>query len=168
MANDGEYIDYTVFLGLNAAKESVRRGCKALVASRLSSTLFMTWDHVGRCDDVIWGYSRALQDRYYPFMDSLASHPFLRREGHEESTLLLAASDRRLQGLPVLYRLLLARALELDSIVFTVEPSLVDRTDLPVRSPPPSDVEVPFPDWLEPVYQGSLELRLPHPPAETS
>jgi len=161
-----EYIDYTIFLGMNAAEEPVRLGCKALLAGRLESVVFMTWDHVGRCDDIIWQHSRALQDRYYPFMDALASHPCWRREGYEESTLALAGADSRLRGLPVLQRLLLARALEREAIVHTLDVGLLGRKDLPVRAPPPSSTEACFPDWLEPLYQDALPLRIRLLPTE--
>jgi hypothetical protein len=161
MGAEREYIDYTVFLGMNAAEEPVRLRCKALIASRLDGAVFMTWDHVGRCDDFIWQHSRALQDRYYPFMDALASHASLRREGYEDTTLLLATLDSRLQGLPILHRLLVARALERDSVVYTLDPGLLGHHALPVRPPPPCHTEAPFPGWLEPLYQGALELRIP-------
>jgi hypothetical protein len=155
-----EYIDYTVFLGLNAVEEPVRLACKALVASRLPSAIHMTWDHVGRCDHTVWQHSRALQDRYYPFMDELASHAFLQREGYLDSTLRLAAFDERLRDVPVLHRLLVARALERQGTVFTLAPELAGRADLPVLRPPAALAEVEFPAWLEPLYQDSLALRI--------
>lgn len=166
MPGSREYVDYTVFLGMNAVEEPVRRRCKALLAGRLESLVFMTWDHVGRCDDIIWQHSRSLQDRYYPFMDALASHASVRREGYEDSTLRLAAADARLQGLPVLHRLLLARALEREGVVYTLDVGLLGRKDLPVRAPPPAPDEASFPDWLEPLYQVALDLRIRLLPTE--
>lgn len=155
-----EYLDHTVFLGMHAALEPVRRRCKALLAGRLHSTVFMTFDHVGRCDDVIWRYSRKRQDQYYPFMDALHSLRCLRREGYEDSTLRLAASDERLRGLPVIQRLLVARALERAAVVYTLEPELLARPELPVLAPPSSDTEAEFPPWLEALYRSSLGLRI--------
>jgi Family of unknown function (DUF6190) len=154
-----EYLDHRVFLGLNAASEVVRRRCKALLVARMKSVLFMTFDQVGRCDDVIWRFSRRLQDGYYPFMDALHSHRCLQRDGYESSTLQAAAGDPRLQGLPAADRLLVARALERQAVVYTLDAGLLSRPDLPVRSPPASDVEVAFPGSLESLYQQSLELR---------
>ena len=52
-------------------------------------------------------------------MDSLHSQRCLRREGYEDSSLRLATSDSRLQRLPVLQRLLVARALERGAVVYT-------------------------------------------------
>jgi len=155
-----EYIDHTVFLGMNAAEPSLRVGCKALLVARLQRRLFMTWDHVGRCDDVIWSHDRELQDRYYPFMDALHSLPFLIREGYEDSTLRLASTDRRLASLPVFQRLLVARAIEREAVVYTADPTLAGRQDLPVRSPPRCDEEPAFPPPLEALYRNSLGLRL--------
>jgi hypothetical protein len=135
MGSDIEYIDYTVFLGMNAASEPLRRSCKAFVADRLESEMVMTWDHVGRCDDIIWSYSRRLQDLYYPFMDGLHSQRCVRREGYEESSLRLALSDSRLQRLPVLQRLLVARALEQEAVIYTLDPALLREEGLPIRAP---------------------------------
>jgi hypothetical protein len=155
-----EYIDHTVFLGMNAAEPSVRFACKGLLVARLERRLFMTWDHVGRCDDIIWGHDRALQDRYYPFMDALHSRPFLMREGYQDSTLHLAGADRRLVSLPVLQRLLVARAIEQGAVIYTIDPILAGRSELPVRSPPGCAQELAFPPLLEALYQDSLGLRL--------
>jgi hypothetical protein len=163
-----EYLDHTIFLGMHAAHTPTRLRCKALVVARLRSTLLMTWDHVGRCDDVIWRHSRALQDLYYPFMDALHSHRCLRREGYEDSTLRLATADQRLQGLPVLQRLLVARALEQQGVVYTLDDVLLVRPELPVRSPPPCADERAFPPWLEALYQSSLRLRIATPEREAA
>jgi hypothetical protein len=156
-----EYLDHTVFLGMHAAAEPVRWRCKALVAARLGSTLFMTFDHVGRCDDAIWRHSRELQDRYYPFMDALHSLSCFQREGYEDATLRVAAADQRLLALPVLQRLLVARALERGAVVYSLAAELLDRPGLPVRPPPACASEVEFPRWLETLYRASLALRIP-------
>jgi hypothetical protein len=160
MDSEREYLDHTVFLGMHAALEPVRQRCKTLLAARLESTVFMTFDHVGRCDDVIWRYRRELQDQYYPFMDALHSLRCLAREGYEDSTLRLAASDGRVLGLPVVHRLLVARALERGAVVYTLAPGLLDRPDLPVRPPPACEHEAQFPPWLETLYRRSLALRI--------
>jgi hypothetical protein len=156
-----EYIDYTVFLGMNAAEPSLRLRCKALLVSRLRASLLMTWDHVGRCDDVIWKHSRVLQDHYYPFMDALHSCHCLQREGYQDGTLRLATADHRLQDLPVLQRLLLARAIEQGALVYTLNPALLTRPELPVRAPAACEQEPDFPAWLESLYRSSLQLRIP-------
>ena len=161
MGSDIEYIDYTVFLGMNAASEPLRRRCKVFVGDRLESEMVMTWDHVGRCDDIIWSYSRRLQDLYYPFMDGLHSQRCVRREGYEESSLRLALSDSRLQRLPVLQRLLVARALEQKAVIYTLDPALLREEGLPIRAPLECAEEKAFPEWLEGLYQRSLELRVP-------
>ncbi len=161
MDSEREYIDYSVFLGMNAAAEPQRLRCKNFVASRRDSVILMTWDHVGRCDDIIWTFSREVQDLYYPFMDSLQSLRCLSREGYEDSTLRLATSDSRLQRLPVLHRLLVARALERGALVYTLDPTLLGAVDLPIRTPPEVRGEVAFPRELEALYQNALQLRVP-------
>ncbi len=161
MDNEREYVDYSVFLGMNAASDPLRLRCKAFVVERLKTTMWMSWEHIGRCDDVIWRYSRKLQDLYYPFMDGLHSHRCIQREGYEESTLRLALTEARLQGLPIFQRLLVARALERNGLVYSVDPALLGEADLPVRSPADGAVEAEFPEWLEALYRSSLQLRVP-------
>jgi uncharacterized protein DUF6190 len=163
-----EYIDHSVFLGMHAALAATRLRCKALLVARLRGTLLMTWEHVGHCDDIIWRHSRTLQDLYYPFMDALHSHRCLRREGYEDSTLRLATSDPRLLDLPVLQRLLAARALERQALVYTMDPVLLARPELPVQPPPACEREPEFPSWLEALYQSSLRLRIPLPAREAA
>jgi hypothetical protein len=161
MGNDLEYVDYSVFLGMNAASDRVRLSCKAFVVERLKTTMWMSWDHIGRCDDVIWRYSRKLQDLYYPFMDGLHSHRCIQREGYEESTLRLALADPRLQRLPVFQRLLVARALERAAVVYSVDPAMLREEELPIRRPAAPGAEREFPEWLEALYRTSLQLRVP-------
>jgi hypothetical protein len=164
MDNDLSYIDYSVFLGMNALAEPARLACKAFLADRFESRLWMTWDHVGRCDDIIWSYSRRLQDLYYPFMDVLHSQRCLQREGYQDSSLRLAVSDPRLQPLPVLHRLLVAQALERGAVVYTIDRALLDLaagSGLPIRAVPDCEREREFPSPMEQLYRASLELRVP-------
>ena len=169
MSGEIEYIDYTVFLGMNAASDPLRWRCKALVASRLERTVLMTWDHVGRCDDIIWQYSRELQDLYYPFMDRLHSHRCIEREGYEDSTLRLAVNDARLRE--AARRSSPARGAEPWSgkpgstrsiLVFCGSPSCR------YAPPPECDAEQAFPEWLESLYRASLQLRVPLAGEESS
>ena len=101
-------------------------------------------------------------------MDGLHSHHCMAREGYEDSTLRLAVKDARLQELPVVHRLLVARALERQARVYTLDPLLLQKSELPICAPPECEAEQPFPEWLEGLYQGSLNLRVPLPGQESS
>ena len=128
----------------------------------------MTFDHVGRCDDVIWRYSRRLQDQYYPFMDALHSHRCLRRDGYEDSTLQAGgARSAGCSGLPGAQRLLLARALERQAVVYTLDPGLLARPELPVRAAAAQRRgRSSFPGGSRRCTARSLELRIEDSAAE--
>jgi uncharacterized protein DUF6190 len=126
---------------------------------RLHDKTWMSLEQVGWCDDVVWQYPRVVQDAYYPFLDTLHTTMPIRRVGYDEQDVAAALSPA-LKDLPMRERLLVGIVLHYDAVLYTVNPRLRNRTDLPVAAVPPAD-EVPFLGGLEQLYQTSLALRFP-------
>lgn len=162
------FIDADLFLGMNSADEELRIACKAFFVERLGGRVTMSLEQVGRCDDVIWGYSRELQDLYYPFMDHLHTVMDISREGYEPADARLALSDDEDSGLPARLpftdRLLLSQVINRKGLLHTAGPRLAAFGGLPVRAVaarPAGAPEPSFPEPLERLYRTSLALRLP-------
>lgn len=154
-----DFFDASVFLGMNSADEEIRKACKTFFASRFAAGAATSLDQVGRCDDVIWRYSRELQDAYYPFMDLLHSAMRICRQQFTQAELDRALSDKRLGDLAVGDRLLLAKVMEAGGLLYSVRSQLVGRAGLPVRKPENAP-SIEFPDNLNTLYRTSLQLRI--------
>ncbi|MFE9534900.1 DUF6190 family protein [Streptomyces sp. NPDC006691] len=166
MAADGsftaEYADAALFLGMNSADDEVRRACKAFFVARCSGHLVMSLEQVGRCDDVIWGYSRELQDAYYPFMDHLHTVMDIERVGYDEADVRRGTEADAPDHLPMHERLLLGMVHNREGLLHTVSERLLGHGALPVRAPDPVvGPEPAFPEPLEVLYRQSLVLRIP-------
>ncbi|MET8504483.1 DUF6190 family protein [Streptomyces sp. NPDC015232] len=160
------FIDADLFLGMNSADEALRIACKAFFVERLGGRVTMSLEQVGRCDDVIWGFSRELQDLYYPFMDHLHTVMDISREGYDPTDVYLALSeDSGLpEHMPFTDRLLLGQVLHRKGLLHTAGPRLAAFGGLPVRAVaawPAGTPEPSFPEPLERLYRTSLALRLP-------
>ena len=155
-----EFFDASVFLGMNSVDERIRKACKSFFVSRFAGGAATSLEQVGRCDDVIWGYSRELQDAYYPFMDELHTVMRICRQRFTDQELDRAMSDDRLKSLSVGDRLLLGKVLEAQGCLYSVRPHLTSRSDLPVRCPEDAP-DLDFPGNLAGLYQASLRLRIP-------
>lgn len=151
-----DFVDATTFLGMHSVDEADRLACVSFFAARMDTGLAMTLDEVGRCDDVIWGYTRAEQDAYYPFMDNLHTDARLVRLGYRTADVARSMDDGALAGLPVADRLLLAVVLNRSGTLHTLNPALLARADLPVRRPSISTAN--FPSTLDELYRTSLRL----------
>ncbi len=160
MAGPAEVVDATTFLGMHADKESVRTGCKTFFVQRLHRGVTMSLEHVGWCDDVVWGHPRSTQDAYYPFMDTLHTEMTIHRHGYDETDVQTAFSTPGLISLPMRERLLMGMVLRRGAVLHTTNPRLTARHDLPVAPVPPTG-EQSFPAHLEQLYQSSLTLRIP-------
>jgi hypothetical protein len=154
------FIDATLFMGMHSDDQALRRTCKRFFAARLGERVTMSWEQVGRCDDLVWGYSRAVQDAYYPFMDNLHTDMAIDRVGYTEEDTQRAFTTKELEGLPAHERLLLAQVLSHSGVLYTASPRLTGRTDLPVATVPVADTEDTFPSPLERLYQDSLVLTV--------
>ena len=156
----GAVVDSFAFLGMHSADEDIRNSCKAFFAQRVYEEVWMSLEHVGWCDDIIWQYSRTKQDAYYPFMDTLHSEMPIRRVGYEKGDVVTALTAPALMDVPMRERLLLGMVLRRSAVLYTASPRLCHRHDLPVLAMPAAQ-ETPFPHHLEQLYQISLALRLP-------
>ncbi|WP_181793486.1 DUF6190 family protein [Streptomyces sp. WELS2] len=165
-AQDREvFVDAALFLGMHSQDDGLRVACKAFFVTRLDTRVVMNLEQVGRCDDVIWSYSRELQDLYYPFMDQLHTVMDISRQGYDRADVGPALSDPDLSDqLPFTDRLLIAMVVNRKGLLHTVGPRAAAFGELPVRAVGawPADVPEPaFPEPLERLYRASLALRLP-------
>lgn len=155
-----ELIDSSLFLGMHSVNEEIRVSCKNYFVERLHTTIGMSLEHIGGCDNIIWLYPRELQDAYYPFMDTLHTRMKMNRLPYKEDDIKVALVDSQLQALPIYDRLLIALAKRRKEVVYTVNKQLFTKSELPVCKPQIS-TEKSFPDCLEQLYQTSLNLRIP-------
>jgi hypothetical protein len=153
-------VDSSAFLGMHSDDEEIRSSCKAFFARRMPYEVWMSLEQIGRCDDIVWRHSRAVQDAYYPFMDTLHTEMTIHRVGYEERDVDIALTNPGLINLPMRERLLIGMVLRRDAVLYTVNPRLRDRHDLPVATVPAAGKEQ-FLGHLEQLYQISLALRLP-------
>ena len=152
-------IDASVFMGMNARDDETRVACMSFMAQRFDEGVEMSWEQVGRCDDIVWAYERDVQDAYYPFMDVLHSTMSVTRRAYAAADLELALRGDGLAGLPLHEALAVAMAANADARLVTISPRLHDRPDLPVRRPTASAV-AEFPDPIAELYRRSLRLRV--------
>ncbi|AOS64614.1 DUF6190 family protein [Actinoalloteichus hymeniacidonis] len=154
-----EHIDATLFLGMHAFDESIRRACKNFFVERLAdSTVVMSFEQVGRCDALVWRYGRAEQDDYYPFMDVLHTDMDIQRRPYGLRDVE-AAQAANLTGLDLIERLTVGMVLADGGELVTISPRLLDLADAPTRAPSVGE-ELAFPKPLEELYQRSLALRV--------
>ncbi|MEU7071249.1 DUF6190 family protein [Streptomyces narbonensis] len=167
-----DFIDAALFLGMHSADDAVRVAAKAFFVRHLDGRVVMSLEQVGRCDDVIWGYSRELQDLYYPFMDHLHTVMDISREGYDRADVRLALSDTGTPPwLPFTDRMLLGQVINRKGLLHTVGGRSDAFDGLPVRAVadwPAGQPEPSFPEPLERLYRESLALRLPVGPGALS
>tara|TARA_Y100000034_G_scaffold136940_1_gene217405 strand:+ start:2055 stop:2531 length:477 start_codon:yes stop_codon:yes gene_type:complete len=152
-----EYIDASVFLGMHNTDEKTRIACKNYFVTRLSYQVGMSLEQVGKCDGVIWQYSREEQDAYYPFMDNLHTIMDIQRVGYNEKDIQEATTNPSLQDLSISDRLTAGMVIARGAELYSVNPKLVGKDYL--RSPE-AGKELSFPQALEKLYQQSLEVRI--------
>lgn len=154
-----EFVDATVFLGMNSTDDDIRRACASFFSSRLDRGVAISLEQVGKCDHVIWSYPRAAQDVYYPFMDNLHTDLQFDRLGYDERDVAMAHQTGG--GVAIADRLLLAMVANRGGTLFTLNPTLLARQDVPVRRPDaPTRGRMSFPGQLESLYQDSLALLI--------
>lgn len=156
---DNVYVDAEIFLGMNSADESVRLACKSFFAARLFDRVVMSFEQIGRCDDLVWRFPREVQDAYYPFMDNLHTDMRIERRGYDATDVRVGLTAD-LDGLAMHERLLAAMVLNGNGTLWSVSPRLLAHGSLPVRAPE-ADEELLFPEALERLYRASLTLRVP-------
>lgn len=155
------FVDSSAFLGMHAADDQLRRSCTGFFRSMMAFPLAMSFEEVGRCDDVIWSQPRDLQDAYFPFMDHLHSELSIRRVALRKADIDAAESDPQLAGLPDTDRFAVGMAIRSGAMLITANPRLLSIPGLPVTSPACIPERPGFPSHLEALYKRSLVLRLP-------
>ena len=58
------FIDASAFLGMHSEDEKVRRQSANFFITHFNSTVYMSLEQVGYCDDVIWRFPRASCHRH--------------------------------------------------------------------------------------------------------
>lgn len=159
-----DFVDASLFMGMHSKDDTIRAASKSFFVRRLAAgaagRVIMSWEQVGRCDDLVWGYERSVQDDYYPFMDVLHTELAIDRVGYGEDDVRLAFTTPVFAGLPAHERLLLSQVVGRGGTLHTASPRLVQLTGLPI-SPTAAAlvVELSFPEPLEHLYQRSLVLK---------
>ncbi len=129
------FVDAALFMGMHSEDDAVRRAAKAFFIGRLAAgkagRVVMSWEQVGRCDDLVWGYDRKTQDEYYPFMDVLHTDLAVERTGYEEADVRRAFTAPELDGLPAHERLLLAQVAHRGGVLHTASPGCCGRPACP-------------------------------------
>ncbi|MEV0125081.1 DUF6190 family protein [Streptomyces sp. NPDC050703] len=167
MARD-VYVDAALFMGMHSTDPAVRASCAAFFAEHLHRPVVMTYEEVGRCDDLVWSYPRQEQDVYYPFMDVLHSLMPIRRRAYTPADWqALAHLPARADGLELRERMLLASVLAAEGELVTVNPRLtaLAAEGMPVRTPGRASGAVRFEDGddvLDALYRTSLTLEVDH------
>ena len=159
MSDSRIFIDASLFLGMHGSDEPTRIACKNFFVEHLHGVVTMSLEHVGRCDDMVWRYQRAVQDAYYPFMDNLHTDMKIPRRGYEAPDLHRALEAPELAAIPLFDRLLLAMVMNHDGVLYTASPHLWGRRGVPVQAPEVGRMESVFPEKLEALYGESLRLR---------
>lgn len=152
-----EFIDATVFLGMHSTNEEQRVACKNFFVERTEKTIFMSYENIGKCDDIVWSFDRETQDAYYPFMDRLHTAMDIHRIPYDERTLECRTS---VDDLSLFRQLTLALSQAHGGVIWTCDRELLRRKRDDVASPPISKTEKDFPGDLEKRYRESLKLRV--------
>jgi hypothetical protein len=154
-------IDAALFMGMHCRDESVRIACKNFFVGHLDEPVVMNLEQVGRCDDLVWGYPRDVQDAYYPFMDNLHSEMKISRVPYDRSDIEAGLSVAASNELRTDDQMLVGMVRSRGAVLHTVSPRLLTHRDrLPVEEPAPGR-EQAFPGRLEDLYRESLALRVP-------
>jgi hypothetical protein len=153
------FVDAALFMGMHCRDDAVRVACKGVFVDRLARGVAMSLEQVGRCDDLVWRFPRAVQDAYYPFMDNLQSCLAFRRMAYDEADLRTALDGPAPDELPMHERLLIGMVLNRGGTLYSISPRLGRHPELPVCLPP-ATTEPSFPGGLEDLYRDSLCLRV--------
>jgi hypothetical protein len=152
-------IDATFFLGLNSANEPERIATKNFLVEHLDCKLYMSYEQVGICDNLIWSYDHYKQNLYFPFMDYFMAEAKMIRKPYSEQTFQLMERE---DTLCFTERLTCAFAREHDCLLYTWNNKIITSQKAPLgniikyfRLP-----ESTFPVPIEELYQQALGLRL--------
>jgi predicted nucleic acid-binding protein len=148
-------VDASVFLGMHHRDDAIRQRSLAFFCSHYERRVWMSYEQVGICDAVIWRQHRAIQDRYYPFMDRLHSDMAIVREGYRAEELGLAAEHPELRGLRTEQALLAAQVLARDGVLVSHDAALRGVPCLRARLWEFAPSPAAFPAELQGLYEES-------------
>ncbi len=155
-----EFIDASVFLGMNSKNENIRISCKNYFVRVMEKdkTILMNLEQIGICDNIIWKFSRQKQDEYYPFMDSLQTLMKLKRISYNQNDFLKA--KKQSFNLNFTEKLALGMVLSRRGVLYTINPRLLSLELSFIKFPKLENVEFSFPNNFETLYRRSLILRI--------
>ena len=150
-------VDASVFLGMHHRDDAIRQRSLAFFCSHYERRVWMSYEQVGICDAVIWRQHRAIQDRYYPFMDRLHSDMQIVREGYGAHELHLTLGHPRLRELRPEQGLLAAQVLASGGVLVTHDPALRELRCVQPRlwDFSAADPDAAFPPELQALYERS-------------
>ena len=151
-----EFIDASVFLGVNSKDEKIRIACKSFFVKRLDKTIWMCLEQVGICDDTVWHFTREEQDAYYPYMDNLHTIMDIRRIPYNEKDL---KAGNKIKKIGLTEKLALSMAISRKGVLYTVDRKILSLKMKCTKTPEFSE-ELEFPPELEKLYKNSLKLRI--------
>lgn len=156
-----EYVDASVFLGMHNIDDKIRIACKNYFVQRLKTnkTIGMSLEQMGKCTDTIWHCSELEQGQYYPFMDKLNTELKIRQSSYNEKDIQMSETSHMLKDLRIIDRLKVGMVLNRGGVIYTVNPYLLTRKGLPIKTPG-FGKELSFPIELEQLYQTSLKVRI--------
>jgi len=153
------FIDASVFLGMNSKNEETRLKCKNFFIQKTNQTIYMSLEDVGRCDNIIWNYSRKAQDLYYPFMDKLHTIMDIQRVAYTFETIQGLSSFKAIKNFS--NQMLLALIQNYQGTLYTLNPDLLSSKFKAIKTIQRAKEELFFTEDLEKSYQNSLNLRIP-------
>ncbi|PCI24247.1 hypothetical protein COB57_05340 [Candidatus Peregrinibacteria bacterium] len=154
-----EYIDWTIFLGMHHIDKKIRIRCKNFFVTRLnlSKNIYMSFENIGKCDDIIWTYDQKIQNFYYPFMDLLHSQAIMNRAPYSLEDFEIYQSEIHIHNLSLLDGL--SVSMSKNNTLYTYSQDIIQLSLKNIKQPPEAQ-ELFFPKELEELYQKSLSLVL--------
>ena len=125
--NRNIFIDASLFMGMHSIDEKIRNQSLSVMSEQFSKCIYMNLEQVGMCDEVVWRYSRDIQDDYYPFMDILHSEMDITRIGYCNADIARLNKDRRLSetNLSVQRALLVAQIINHNALLYTHDKNIL-------------------------------------------
>jgi len=120
------FIDSTTFLGMHSDDERIRVESVNFFSSRFNSSLYMSAEQVGICDEIVWSYTREIQDLYYPFMDRIHTEMDINRVSYSYQDINLVIDDDNLNRLSTSKALLMAQVINNDGVIYTHDHNLLN------------------------------------------
>jgi len=154
MDNKNIFIDASAFMCMHCNDKKIANHTVGFFSNKFDHTLYMSLEQVGICDDIVWSYSRDIQDAYYPFMDRLHSEMNVIRTSYTRDDVQLALADPTLEGIRFCHALVLAQVINHHGHLYTGNSLLLNNPKLnsivsPVHEAEPSTFNEVMQDFYE-------------------